>query len=92
MRHERATFTDLLQTPWMFISRRRKCNFLYHTVYGNYILIIIVAMFDVGVFVFIVYGRISIETNCIGGVMVSVLDSSAVARGFEPGSGQTKRL
>jgi hypothetical protein len=49
-------------------------------------------MFDVGVFVFIVYGRISIETNCIGGVMVSVLDSSAVARGFEPGSGQNKRL
>ena len=28
--------------------------------------------------------------NCIGGVMVSVLASSAVDRGFEPRSGQTK--
>ena len=28
--------------------------------------------------------------NCIGGVMVSVLASSAVDRGFEPLSGQTK--
>ena len=30
------------------------------------------------------------EFNHIGGVMVSVLASSAVNRGFEPGSGQTK--
>ena len=28
--------------------------------------------------------------NCIGGIMVSVFASSAVYRGFEPGSGQTK--
>ena len=28
--------------------------------------------------------------NRIGGVMVSVLDSSAVGRGFEPRSGQAK--
>jgi hypothetical protein len=28
--------------------------------------------------------------NCIGGVMVSVLTSSAVDRGFEPWSGKTK--
>ena len=28
--------------------------------------------------------------NHIGGVLVSVLDSSAVDRGFEPRSGQTK--
>ena len=30
------------------------------------------------------------RTHCIGGVMVSVLASSAVDRGFEPRSGQTK--
>jgi hypothetical protein len=30
------------------------------------------------------------EVNCIGGVMVSVLASRAVDRGFEPLSGQTK--
>ena len=30
--------------------------------------------------------------NCIGGVMVSVLASSAVIRGFEPRSGQTKAI
>jgi hypothetical protein len=30
------------------------------------------------------------KKNCIGGVMVSVLGSSAVDRGFEPRSGQTK--
>jgi hypothetical protein len=30
------------------------------------------------------------STNRIGGVMVSVLASSAVDRGFEPRSGQTK--
>ena len=28
--------------------------------------------------------------NCIGGIMVSMLSSSAVSRGFEPRSGQTK--
>ena len=28
--------------------------------------------------------------NRIGGIVVSMLDSSAVARGFEPRSGQTK--
>jgi hypothetical protein len=33
---------------------------------------------------------IQIEFNHIGSVMVSVLASSAVNRGFEPGSGQTK--
>jgi hypothetical protein len=32
----------------------------------------------------------SLHTNRIGGVMVSVLASSAVDRGFEPRSGQTK--
>ena len=32
----------------------------------------------------------SIVYNLIGGVMVSVLASSAVERGFEPRSGQTK--
>jgi hypothetical protein len=32
----------------------------------------------------------SINRNRIGGVMVSVLASSVVDRGFEPGSGQTK--
>ena len=31
-----------------------------------------------------------VEENCIGGVMVSVLASSAVDCGFEPRSGQTK--
>jgi hypothetical protein len=31
-----------------------------------------------------------IKLNCIGGVMVSVLASSTVDRGFEPRSGQTK--
>ena len=31
-----------------------------------------------------------IMSNCIGGVMVSVLASSAVDLGFEPQSGQTK--
>ena len=30
------------------------------------------------------------KENCIGGVMVSVLASSAVNRGFEPRSGLTK--
>ena len=33
---------------------------------------------------------ISSEYNCIGGVMVSVLASNAVDRGFEPRLGQTK--
>ena len=32
----------------------------------------------------------SYNTNCIGGVMVRVLASSAVDRGFEPRSGHTK--
>jgi hypothetical protein len=32
----------------------------------------------------------SLMTNRIGGVMVSVLASSVVDRGFEPWSGQTK--
>ena len=32
----------------------------------------------------------AINTNCIGGVMVSVLASIAGDRGFEPRSGQTK--
>ena len=32
----------------------------------------------------------NIEKNHINGVMVSVFDSSAVDRGFEPRSGQTK--
>jgi hypothetical protein len=30
------------------------------------------------------------KPDCIGGVMVSMLDSSAVDHGFEPRSGQTK--
>ena len=30
------------------------------------------------------------KNTCIGGVMVCVLASSAVDRGFEPRSGQTK--
>ena len=39
-----------------------------------------------------IFIRLHIENqiNCIGGVMVSVLDSSAVDRGFEPWSVQTK--
>jgi hypothetical protein len=38
-----------------------------------------------------VYSRVNInQKHCIGGVMVSVLTSSAVDRGFEPRSGQTK--
>ena len=32
----------------------------------------------------------NLHFNCIGGVMVSVLTSSAVDRGFEPQSGQAK--
>jgi hypothetical protein len=33
---------------------------------------------------------VSINQHCIGGVMVSVLSSSAVDRGFQPRSAQTK--
>ena len=36
------------------------------------------------------YIQTSLGRNCIGGVMVSMLVSSAVDRGFEPWSGQTK--
>ena len=38
----------------------------------------------------LVFGALSLEPHNIGGVMVSVLASSAVDRGFEPRSGQTK--
>ena len=38
----------------------------------------------------IMQNRFSFYVNCIGGVMVSVLASSVVDRGFEPRSGQTK--
>ena len=38
-------------------------------------------------FMFLIYSLIN---NRIGGVMISVLASSAVDRGFEPRSGQTK--
>ena len=36
------------------------------------------------------YMNIHVEKSRIGGVMVSVLSSSVVDRGFEPRSGQTK--
>jgi hypothetical protein len=36
------------------------------------------------------YAQIRCSVNRIGGVMVSVLTSNAVDRGFEPRSGQTK--
>jgi hypothetical protein len=40
-----------------------------------------------------VYSRANINQKlCIGGVMVSVLASSAVDRGFEPWSGQPKTI
>ena len=41
-------------------------------------------------FNFIIWEFFVTSLNCIGGVMVSVLTSSAVYRGFEPRSGQTK--
>ena len=34
--------------------------------------------------------RFTLEMDCIGGVMVNMLASSPVDRGFEPRSGQTK--
>ena len=40
--------------------------------------------------IFFIYIILCIYHNRIGGVMVSVIDSSAVYRGFEPRSGQTK--
>jgi hypothetical protein len=40
--------------------------------------------------VFSFFINISTGINCIGGVMVSMLVSSAVDRGFEPRSDQTK--
>ena len=40
--------------------------------------------------VLVTFNNISIISNRIGGVMVSVLASSAVDRGFESRSGQTK--
>ena len=39
---------------------------------------------------FIIITLVQIHTNGISGVMVSVLTSSTVNRGFEPRSGQTK--
>ena len=39
---------------------------------------------------FIIISLVQIHTNGISGVMVSVLTSSTVNRGFEPRSGQTK--
>ena len=41
-------------------------------------------------FIYLSFGIINICLNRIGGAMVGVLASSAVNRGFEPRSGQTK--
>jgi hypothetical protein len=36
------------------------------------------------------HGKTSFTEDCIGGIMVSMLASSVVGRGFKPWSGQTK--
>jgi hypothetical protein len=41
-------------------------------------------------YLFLLHLCLSLNINCFGGVMVSVLASSAEDPGFEPWSGQTK--